>query len=279
MSNNDNNNTLLASNHNAVNLKEKVELLREKIITHDKLMTSASSLSDSHLVKFLHARGYDVEKSFNAFKLYVDFIANHYALFASPDDVEAVFEANLMGIIEERTPQGEAVFVGRPGKWDPCRFTYDTYTSAVILTCETAALDEATQVNGIVYILDLGGLGMKHLLSFGPFQAKRTADISETILPMRFNEIHLIHESRLAKMGFNIIKPFLSAEFKSKIFFHGSDLESLSERLGAAVGESLPKELGGRSSEARFDCSKWFKRIVAAHHTLQSLWEAHVVIQ
>lgn len=114
----------------------------------------------------------------------------------------------------------------------------------------------------------MSGFGWKQLKSYGPFQAKRTAEVTEKIMPIKFKEIHVIHESYLARMAYNLMKGFLSEDFGQKIHFHGSDLSKLHSIVSPDI---LPKELGGRKGS--FDASQWFQHLLAHDSSLLRYWK------
>jgi retinaldehyde-binding protein 1 len=115
----------------------------------------------------------------------------------------------------------------------------------------------------------MSGFGWKQLKSYGPFQAKRTAEVTEKIMPIKFKEIHVIHESYLARMAYSLMKNFLSEEFGQKIHFHGSDLTKLHQVVSPEI---LPPELGGLLPQA-FDTKQWFKHLLACDSKLIKYWK------
>lgn len=118
--------------------------------------------------------------------------------------------------------------------------------------------------------VDMSGFGWKQLKHYGPFQAKKTADVTEKIMPIRFNEIHVINESYLARMAYNIVKNFLSDDFTNKIHFHGSDLTKLYKIVSKDI---LPKEFGGKKGE--FSSKSWFEKLMQNEAALQTLWNKY----
>lgn len=59
---------------------------------------------------------------------------------------------------------------------------------------------------------------------------------------MKVHAIHIVNESYIFDIIFNVVKPFLSTSVLEKIFFHGSDLESLHKHIAP---EYLPPRYGG----------------------------------
>lgn len=131
--------------------------------------------------------------------------------------------------------------------------------AASIASLETAVLDEVTQINGFVCVLDMSDFGWSQLRRFGPSQAKKMVHIIDECLPIRFKAIHVIHESTLADIAFTILKPFLSEELREKITFHGSDKSALHSMVPKDV---LPIEFGGHNTESISE--QWFEQIVSS---------------
>lgn len=87
-------------------------------------------------------------------------------------------------------------------------------------------------------------------------------------MPIKFKEIHVIHESYLARMAYALMKNFLSQDFGQKIHFHGSDLSHLHQVVDKNI---LPKELGG--SKGSFDAGQWFEQLVKHDTHLNQYWK------
>lgn len=116
------------------------------------------------------------------------------------------------------------------------------------------------------------GFGWKQLKHYGPFQAKKTAEVTEKIMPARFNEIHVINESYLARMAYTLVKNFLSDDFTNKIHFHGSDLSQLHNVVSPEI---LPKEIGGKKEN--FSSKLWFEKLIQSEAALQALWNKYTL--
>lgn len=113
----------------------------------------------------------------------------------------------------------------------------------------------------------MSGFGWKQFKAFGLTQAKKTAEITEKILPIRFNEIHIVNESYAARMAHSLLKSFLSDEFNKKIHFHGSDYSKLHTRVPSNI---LPVELGG--SRGHFSSHKWHSYICQNKKNIMDYW-------
>lgn len=68
------------------------------------------------------------------------------------------------------------------------------FSAATVATLETASQDLSVQRAGIIDIIDMAGFGWRQIKNFGPMQAKLTADLTDKILPVRFNQV--MHQPR-----------------------------------------------------------------------------------
>lgn len=201
--------------------------------------------------------------------MYLSARKTHPEIFTPAKQLRAAFESGIVGVLSDKNPvSGEAILITRPGNWDPDSLPFDHYTAATAISLEVAAMDEQTQKKGLINIIDMRGFAWKHFKNYGPAQAKRTADVTEKIMPLKFNEIHVINESYLARMAYSLLKSFLSDEFNQKIHFHGPDLTKLHDIVSPEV---LPQEMGGWRGP--FDATKWHEKLVDAEPSLTSYWQ------
>ena len=91
-------------------------------------------------------------------------------------------------------------------------------------------------------------------------------------MPARFNQIHVINESYLARTAYNLVKNFLSDDFTNKIHFHGSDLSQLYKVVSPEI---LPKEFGGKKEN--FSSKLWFEKLIQSEAALQALWNKYTL--
>ena len=97
---------------------------------------------------------------------------------------------------------------------------------------EAACKEPVTQVNGCLVIFDLESLSLSHFMQISPMFASALSYWVQECLPMRIKEIHMVYNSRIFNMIFNIFKPFLNAKIRNRVSgrrgqglrraFHGS---------------------------------------------------------
>lgn len=249
--------------------RSKVREMRECLLQDSELtQLPDGALEDSFLLKFLRARNFDVKKAVHSVKMYINAPQTHPEIFTPAEQLKAGFESGIVYVLPDKNlVSGETLLITRPGNWDPDSLSFDDYTAATAISLEVAVMDEKTQKDGLINIIDMTGFGWKHFKNYGPVQAKRTADVTEKIMPLYFKEIHVINESYLARMAYSLLKSFLSEDFNKKIHFHGSDLKKLHKIISPEV---LPQEIGG--TRGPFDGRKWFEKLVSSQSTLTSYW-------
>lgn len=79
---------------------------------------------------------------------------------------------------------------------------------------------------------------------------------------MKIKAIHIVYQSWIFDMMFNIFKPFLDERMKKRIFFHGDDMESLHQHIDP---KHLPKKYGGVHED--YDYMEWM-RFFATNDTI-----------
>jgi len=211
---------------------------------------------------------FDYDRALHLIKQYYYLKANSPELFVAPKRLKCVFDAQTMTVLSKKCNTGEAVYVLEAGRWDPRKYNFDTLIAATIASMEKVIMDEVTQINGLICVIDMTDFGWSQLRRFGPSQAKKIVHIIEECLPIRFKAIHVINESTLADIAFTIMKPFLSEELRNKIIFHGS---YLSELHSIVPPEILPTEIGG--IEGPIDSQKWFDEIISSETYLTTNWD------
>jgi hypothetical protein len=211
---------------------------------------------------------FDYDRAFFLIKQYYYLRANNPELFVPPSRLRHVFEAKTMTLLPKKCNTGEAVYVLEAGRWDPRKYNFDTLIAGSIASMEKAIMDEVTQINGLICVIDMTDFGWAQLRRFGPSQAKKIVHIIDECLPIRFKAIHVINESTLADIAFTIIKPFLSEELRNKIIFHGNDLTELHSIISPEI---LPTEIGG--IQGPIDSQLWFEELVSSEAYLTTNWD------
>ncbi|KAF0311219.1 Alpha-tocopherol transfer protein-like [Amphibalanus amphitrite] len=138
-----------------------------------------SRMDDEFLLRFLRARKFDYDSSFQMLQQYYWTRARHQHLFDRllPSTQERVLRHGLQMVLPQRDPNGCRVFVFRPGAWDPSAVTMDDIFISNVLLLEHMAREQATQVCGVVAIQDFTGFGFHQMKHFTTEHIRRMISI------------------------------------------------------------------------------------------------------
>ena len=200
------------------------------------------TLNDKFLLKYLRARDYDIDESYKLIKGYFQMRKSNPEMFRTTSDVRELVNASVCRVLPHRGPAGETIFIVRAGQWNLSKWSAADTLAATITELELAALDEETQKNGVIEVMDIRGFTMFHFLRLNPFVVKLGTDITDRCLPLKFKRIHVINGNRFMQLAWTLVKPLLGESIKSRIVFHGSDLTKLYDDIPRDL---LPSTVGG----------------------------------
>jgi hypothetical protein len=178
-------------------------------------------------------------------KKFYNFKLKHpkYGLNVTPNNVRHVFDTEVFVFLPTRTPSGSRIVIINPGtKWNPKLVSVQDIFKAIMVAIEIAMMEPKTQVGGVQVILNMEGFTLSHVCQFSPMVAKLIVDWVQECAPIRLKGLHIINQSIFFNMVYTIFKPFIGERLKRKIYFHGSNENSLCDQICA---EALPESLGG----------------------------------
>jgi len=218
-----------------------IQALRDLVLAEENLICSSR---DEFLIKFLRAKKFDYEKSFKMLQRYCAMRSRSPQNFGKslPSLGKAVLECELQTVLPHRDSQARRVMILRLGRWDTSYTTPEDIFSTNLMCLELLAKEQRTQISGIVALVDMEGFGWEHMMQLSVDYIKNVVSLVQNSFPIRFREIHIINESYLFDMTYALVKPFLSEKIRTRIRFHGSDLESLHRVIPPAI---LPRDYGG----------------------------------
>lgn len=129
-------------------------------------------------------------------------------------------------------------------------------------------LEPETQVNGGIVIFDMEGLSMQQTWQFTPSFAKLIVDWLQDAIPLRVKAIHIVNQPKIFNLVFALFKPFFREKLRSRIYFHGSDRESLHKHISA---KCLPECYGGVSEIQRIDADQWYKLLMLCQKEYETI--------
>lgn len=215
---------------------------------------------DLCLLSYLRGRKFDVEKAFkmmqNTYKLRLK-----KSFYDAEDNVTVhdVFRQNYMGFLPYRAKNGSVILVVKLGMWDPEKVDRDLFMWVITHCMIHSIEDPATQVAGYSAIVDVRGVGNKHLKMMTIENMILLIHSTQSCFPGRYKAIHVIGMPKIFQYAYNMIYPFImNLKLRKRIFIHGEDLKSLHKQISPAI---LPEEFGGQLGP--FDNSHWHASILA----------------
>ena len=139
-------------------------------------------------------------------------------------------------------PNIQKLFSLLPEEWNPKFVTADEIYSASTLITDLANMEPETQINGIVYILDLSDLTFSKSLQLTPGRAMRILEFIQDNIPTRVKGFHIVNQPRIIQPVFYAAKQFFTTKYNPRIHMHGTNYESLHQYIAP---ECLPKHYGG----------------------------------
>lgn len=214
--------------------------------------------NDDWLIRFLRPTKFYPESAFELIKRYYSFKIKYYDIYngLTPSKEENVFKGNILSVFPNRDQMQRRILLLELGKkWHHKEVTLDEVYKGVVLFLEAAMLEPETQVNGAVVIFDMDGLSLQQAWQFTPAFAKRIIDWLQDSVPLRLKAIHIVNQPKIFNMVFALFKPFFNEKLRSRIYFHGTDRDSLHKHISQ---KCLPKEYDGTIDIPRVSGNEWY---------------------
>ncbi|TMW54769.1 hypothetical protein DOY81_000002 [Sarcophaga bullata] len=163
-----------------------------------------------------------------------------------PGKLQNVFEAELLELLPNRDQHGRRILVLQAGKkWKPSKVPLNDMFRGIQLTVLGSMAEPLSQICGAIVIIDVEDLPMGHVMQFTPNFAAMLLDYVQDCICMRLKAVHIVNNSYIFNILFNIFKPFIREKLRKRIFFHGKDFKSLTNHIDASV---LPAKYGGTAT-------------------------------
>lgn len=120
--------------------------------------------------------------------------------------------------------------------------------------------DDNYMIAGQIGVLDCSGVTMAHFKQFNPTFIKKITLMSQEASPTRQKGFHFINTPFGFDSVFNVFKGFINDKNKTKLYVHGSNLNSLYKVIPRKL---MPKEYGGEAGSLESIVNSWEKRIVS----------------
>lgn len=199
---------------------------------------------DAFLLRFLRARHFIIERAHRLLVNYYDFreVNPQYCQNIDLTTLKKIGADQVILVPPYRDGNGRRMMQYRIGSWDPEKHSLDEMFQATIATVEMALIEPRAQILGGICLFDLAGLSMQQAWYMTPNVAHKMVQIMVTSFPIRIHALHIVNQSYVFDIIFNIFKPFLNDSMKERIFFHGDNMESLHKHVDPKY---LPERYGG----------------------------------
>jgi hypothetical protein len=158
-------------------------------------------------------------------------------------------------------PDSPRMILIRPGAYDA-----SIYSLAEVIKISNMIQDilmredDNYMIAGQIGILDCSGVTMAHFRQFNPSFIKKITLMTQDASPTRQKGFHFINTPFGFDSVFNVFKGFINEKNKTKLYVHGSNLESLYKVVSKKL---MPHEYGGEAGSLESITNAWEKRIVS----------------
>ncbi|ENN77440.1 hypothetical protein YQE_06264, partial [Dendroctonus ponderosae] len=246
-----------------VELRETPEIVAAAILELRELVENDDTIyfktDDKILIMYLRPCKFYAKSAYELMKRIAAFREKHKDILENllPSDERTAFtEYGVVTVLKDRDHKGRRVLVVNSGSaWDPSKVTTDQLFRMFYLIHEAALLEEETQVNGVVVIMDYDGLGMKQVKCLTPAFSMKLLGFIQEAMPLRLKEVHMVKQPFVFNMVWQIFKPFIKEKLKNRIHFHGSKMASLHKFIPPT---HLPKDYDGVLPAINYSGKEWY---------------------
>ncbi|EAL41409.3 clavesin-1-like isoform X1 [Anopheles arabiensis] len=250
-------------------LRETPEMRAQAVEELRALLREAKDMhfseEEAFLLIFLRPCHFYAESALKMMRRIAEFKkTNHPLLHAlKPEEEKLAFvEHNVVNVLTNRDQKGRRVLLVNCGAaWDPKAVSSEQLFRVFFLIHLVAQLEPATQINGVVVVLDFDGLSLKQVKALSPSFSKRLITFIQDAMPLRLKEVHILKQPYIFNMVWALFKPFIREKLKSRIFFHGNDLSKFHQYISV---DRLPADYGGNLPAIDYTGKDWYP-CVASH--------------
>ncbi|XP_310049.4 clavesin-1 [Anopheles gambiae] len=224
-------------------MEASIRKLRELIQQEKQLELPVDD--ESFMKRFLRPKKYYPENTFEMLKAFYhmktkqNFISDRL----TTKSIQNALDDRAVQILPKRDQHGRRILYMEMGaKWNCTKVPSMEVIRCTNLLMEMVGREPATQLHGIVFVINFDRLSLSHISQFPPKFVKTVVDHGQKHSPYRIKGIHIVNNARMFNIFFKIFKPFLGKKWSQRIFLHGVDFASLHDHIAP---DCLPSTLGG----------------------------------
>ncbi|XP_043213199.1 retinol-binding protein pinta-like [Amphibalanus amphitrite] len=236
-----------------------IEHLRQWLCKQPHLRTRTD---DWFLINFLRGAKFSLERAKEKLELYHSLKTHCPEMMGGGDPkddmVAEVLRAGGFVPTPKPLPNGQRLVIIRVAARDTERVPQEVmFRVSNMISALLAEQDEASQVTGIVGLLDLKDATLAHAMSMTPTLVKKAVTCWDSF-PVRQKGMHYFNTPTGMDPVINLFRSFMKEKMKQRLWFHGSDQSSLHS---AIPPECLPEEYGGTLPSVNALAEEWVKRV------------------
>uniref|UniRef100_A0A182P2T3 CRAL-TRIO domain-containing protein n=1 Tax=Anopheles epiroticus TaxID=199890 RepID=A0A182P2T3_9DIPT len=234
----------------AKELRETAEVMEESIRKLRELVDQEKQLKlpvedESFMKRFLRPKKYYPESTFDMMKAFYQMKAkaNFISDQLTTHSIQNALEDRVVQILPKRDQHGRRILYMEMGaKWNCTKVPSLEVIRCTNMLMEAIGREPATQLSGVVFIINFDKLSLSHISQFPPKFVKTVVDHGQKNSPYRIKGMHIVNNARMFNIFFKIFKPFLGKKWSQRIFLHGVELKALHDHIDP---DCLPSFLGG----------------------------------
>lgn len=240
-------------------LGETPEMKQQAINQLRGLISGEPSLNcpmdDAFLVKFLRARKYNLERTFDTVKKYFMYRRDMPEVFGglTPDSIpfdSACRKHRVFTASRKKDAQGRLVIMFSTGDWTPDVCSVTDLFRIVAVHLEHLLLNEEAQITGVVVVFNLKGLSFYHLTQFTPSILRKVVQLGQECCVMRIKAIYVINHPAAFDIMFSVMKVFMNAKMIQRTQLLGYDVKKMRELI---PHDLIPEDDGGSLESYDYD--------------------------